>query len=106
MRYFTGLLFLGSGEHSVRDVDLLKQRLKEAVTISGGLQQSSQGMPEDHDEMARQQSELEDAARDIVAALLGRRVTFGEKLPYPPDSEPLRLYWEKLQTKWAGRIRT
>jgi hypothetical protein len=102
MRVFTGLLFLGSGEFSVRDVGVLRERLREGISLSGGLQQSSQGMPEDDAQTARLEADLEDVVRDIVAALLGQDVTFGARLPYPPgDDERVRDYAEKLKDKLA-----
>jgi hypothetical protein len=97
MRYFPGLLFLGAGDHSLRLIKLLHARLDEALHISGGLQQSSQGMPEDEAYCARFEAECEDAVRDIAAALLGREVTVGRRLPYPYDDEPTRLYAEKVK---------
>ena len=84
MRYFTGLLFLGSGEYSERAAGLLHERLDEALSISGGLQQSSQGEPENEEATAAEEQERVDAVRDLAAAILGRDITIGDKLPYPP----------------------
>jgi len=97
MRVFLGLLFLGSGDWSVRAAHLLKERLQEGISLSGGLQQSSQGMPEDRAEMARGEADLEDIVRDIAAALLGREITFGAATPYPPNDAPLQAYDDRYQ---------
>jgi hypothetical protein len=97
MRVFLGLLFLGSGDTSVRAAHLLEERLREGISLSGGLQQSSQGMPEDRDERARGEADLEDIVRDIAAALLGREITFGAATPYPPDHAPLQAYDDRYQ---------
>ena len=96
MRHFPGLVFLGAGEHSILLVKLLQARLNEAIDLSCALQQSSQGMPEDEHEEARLANALDDAVRDLAAALLGRQVTIGDKLPYPYDDDPLRLYSAKV----------
>ena len=99
MRAFLSLLFMGSGECTVRDVDLLHQRLQDALSHSSGLQQSRGG----EEEMDRKSTaEMEDVVRDIAAAVLGREVTFGETLPYPsPDTSALFEYWEQQQAKLA-----
>lgn len=103
MRYFPGLLFLGAGDHSVLLCKTLHKRLDEALQISGGLQQSSQGMPEDEACRISSEVEREDAVRDIAAALLGREVTFGRRLPYPYDDEPRRLYVENTENLKGAR---
>jgi hypothetical protein len=40
--------------------------------------------------------------RYLVAALLGRQVTFGDQLPYPPDDASVAAYaaeiFKKIQT--------
>lgn len=92
MRYFPGLLFLGAGAHSRRLMDLLHCRVDDALNISGGLQQSSQGEPEDDAFQHKQEQDLQDAVQDICAALLGREVQFGDRIPYPFDGEPTRIY--------------
>jgi hypothetical protein len=81
VRKFHGLVFLGAGPHSVALAKLLHARLDEALSIAGGLQQSSQGGHEDPSERLRGEFELLDAARDIVAALTGRDFTYGDVLP-------------------------
>jgi hypothetical protein len=96
MRHFPGLVFLGAGEHAVRLVQLLQARLNEAVELSCALQQSSQGMPESEHEDEDAKLALNDAVRDLAAALLGRQMTIGDKLPYPYNDEPLRLYTEQV----------
>jgi hypothetical protein len=37
---------------------------------------------------------LQEAVQDICAALLGRTVQFGDRIPYPADDEPTRRYAE------------
>lgn len=94
MRYFPGLLFLGAGAHSRRLSGLLHCRLDDALSISGGLQQSRQGETEDQGFRRQQEQDLQEAVQDICAALLGRTVQFGDRIPYPADDEPTRRYAE------------
>lgn len=81
-RQFEALLFLGAGEFSLSERARLHRRLDEALDLSGGLQQSSQGEPESESERERLAQEVRDAARDLVAALTGRDISFGEVLEH------------------------
>jgi hypothetical protein len=90
-RHFPGLIFLGAPD-SAALCELLHRRLDDALDSSGGLQQSSQGEPEDELTRDRLHTELTEAVADIVAALTGRSMTLGERLPYPYDCAPLQDY--------------
>ncbi len=87
-RKFLGLVFLGAGDASVRKTILLHTLLDEAIGELGALQQGET-------DPACSQA-IEDAVRDFAAALLGREVTLGEKLPYPGDDVPLEAYWDAV----------
>ena len=78
MRTFHGLMFFG-GPNCEDDTDRLKELFNETLSVVSGIQQT-------FDIDSRQQGEafVEDAIRDIAAALLGREVEFGKTLPYPP----------------------
>lgn len=96
MRRFHGLLFLGAGGWSVAVSKLLHKRLDEGLSLSGGLQQGdhpeSAAEAEAGKEADRQAEEdLLDVARDIVAALTGRRISFSDHLPYPWDSSNFKF---------------
>ena len=80
MRRFTGLLFLGAGEISVFEADVLRERLNEAISISGGLQQELRPEPGDESD---EEIELYHIVKDIAAALVGYNIEFTDKLPYP-----------------------
>jgi hypothetical protein len=90
MRHFHGLLFLGSGLSSQEGRAHLHRILDRALDISGGLQQpdpvTEPPRADREDEDRRWQREIEDAVRDIGAALLGREIQLGEVLPYPPQA--------------------
>jgi hypothetical protein len=97
MRKFKGLVFLGSGLHSLAERARLHRRLDEALDLSGGMQQPqhwdhepTQAEREATERVDRESvQEVEDACRDLVAALVGRDISFGETLPYPAsDSDP------------------
>ena len=97
MRKFKGLVFLGSGLHSLAERARLHRRLDEALDLSGGMQQPqhwdhepTQADREATERVDRESvQEVEDACRDLVAALVGRDISFGETLPYPAsDSDP------------------
>ena len=75
MREFKGLLFLGNNE-SAKQVRKLRKLLNNAISLSGGLQQGA-----DLTEEVR--LDMENAIRDIAAAILGVNIEFKEKLPYP-----------------------
>lgn len=76
MRHFHKLLFLGNGEQSQADCKKLIQRIDDALITSSYLQQAPRGkFPEG-------EQDLEDAVRDLAAALLGREIDFGAELPY------------------------
>lgn len=86
MRHFHGLVFLGNGQFSVAEMERLKLRLDDGFNDLGAMQQGNvYATPEENErERAEITSALEDVVRDVAAALLGRKITFGEKLPYPP----------------------
>jgi hypothetical protein len=99
IRYFNGLIFLGSGETSVQEAEGLKRRLADGLKMLGGLQQPDHAESEEHFRqcMAAQlkaERELADVVRDLAAALLGREIDFGAELPYP--SRNARLIDGKL----------
>jgi len=75
MRQFDGLLFMGMGEFSAAGERALKRRLASGLSLSSGIQQGGD---------TEYEADLEDVVRDIGAALLGRDITIGAKLPYPP----------------------
>jgi len=68
---------MGMGEASEAGVVALRKRLADGVSISSGLQQGGGE--------AVDRAELEDIVKDIAAALLGRDITIGLALPYPPE---------------------
>lgn len=87
-RYFHGLVFF------VRDcrkeLKLLHKRLDEAISIAGGGQQparclSEEKVVEEYEFAEKMEKELEDVIRDIAAALVGRNITFGDNISYPPN---------------------
>ena len=101
MRLFHGMMFLGAGDPEADSValdprktvtkmpsasfmerEMLRWRLNKAIDNLGGMQQ---GPTTDED-----WREMEDVVHDVAAALLGRRITITDKLPYPP--EPPNLY--------------
>lgn len=85
MRKFHGYLFLGNGKFSERQEALLRRRLREAFELNAGLEQGAGfGEFDPPGFKERLVREIEDIVRDIAAALTGRRISFGRKLPYPP----------------------
>jgi hypothetical protein len=100
MRYFPGMIFLGNGEHSARLAKLLHARLDSAVSLLGGLQQPDDPCEPPSEarttDRSRCEAELHDAAKDIVAALLGHELLLGDKLCYPYGDEPLQKWAEKV----------
>lgn len=86
MRLFHGLIFQGAGKTSVTQLRRLNNIYQRAGMIAGGLQQ---GVHTDSQEHKDGTVEIEDAVRDIAAALLGRDITFTKVLPYPPVPENL-----------------
>ena len=88
MRYFHGLIFFGNLS-CIEQTAMLRDRLNDACQLVGGLQQG--GHPDSEEDALAQetmrtsdQKAVEDIVRDIAAALLGRDITIGERLPYPP----------------------
>ncbi len=80
MRYFNSMIFLGSGEASVRSADALHERLRQGLHMLGGMQQG----PNTPEEVEEADAFLRDVLHDISVALLGRKVfIFDDKLPYP-----------------------
>ena len=80
-RYFHGLIFMGAGDRSINQCDHLHERLENGLSHLSGAQQ----MAFESEELRRvAEQNVEDVVRDVAAALLGREVTFGDKLPYPP----------------------
>jgi hypothetical protein len=86
---------MGAGQASEHECEQLKERLKRALSQSSGLQQMAGHIPadseEEYEEIKRRldieskqaELELEDFVKDVAAALLGRSITIGKKLPYP-----------------------
>lgn len=68
-RAFPGILFLGSGERSVRGIAALKSRLDEAISALCGLQQG--GDDPDH----KWQNFVDTVAKDFAMALTGKNFT-------------------------------
>lgn len=78
MRLFRQRLPLGTGFLARSDIALLHQRLDDAITCAGGMQQ---GVPTDSPEYAEGERYIEDALRDLATALTGRELALGEKIP-------------------------
>jgi hypothetical protein len=85
MRHITGMWFGGAGEYSEMCATLLHQRLDAALSLLSGLQQPSQGEPEDQEYRRKMQAEYDDCIEDIVAGLTGREYVFGVQLVYPGE---------------------
>ena len=75
MREFDAMVFMGAGANSGADCYRLHQTLDRAL---GNLSAIQQGADDDMLEY-----DIEEATKDICTALLGKRITIGEKLPYP-----------------------
>jgi len=92
MRYFGGLLFHG-GQMARAKVEFLRERFQEALELQSGLQQPDHEDASNRQEAASvrtwDEAELEDAVRDLVAALLGRELVLGGPLAYPWDEAAL-----------------
>lgn len=72
-RIFDSILFLGKGDYSLRDTEVLLERLKHAIDLLGGLQQGG------HDENNQYYEKyIENVARDVVMALTGKEIEFVE----------------------------
>lgn len=84
MRMIEGLYFAGNagppGYFSERQEELLFRRLRTAIDYLSGLQQGVTGQ----DRIDGEQ-EIEDAVRDVAAALLGRNIEITDELPYPGE---------------------
>jgi NTP pyrophosphatase (non-canonical NTP hydrolase) len=90
MRHFKDQIFLGSGEHSQRKIDLLKEQLEKALTILGGLQQpmmsTEKPIPEVAQEVADEQREYAEIVADIHTALTGKSIPVDVEVQIsPPD---------------------
>jgi hypothetical protein len=97
MRENKELLFMGAGDLSIRECARLEERLKHALSNSSGLQQSGlYDQYADHSDEGQKlrakedkkilrdlEQQLEDFVKDVAAALLGRSIKIGKKLPYP-----------------------
>ena len=79
MRHFNQLLFFGAGEEALLKMAKLDLVYKNAIGAANLQQMISTKDPA----AIEAKKEAEDAVRDIAAALLGRRITIGAKLPYP-----------------------
>jgi hypothetical protein len=75
MREFDSLVFMGAGERSGADCYRLHKILDRALDNLSALQQGAKA-----DDI---EDDIEEAAKDICAALLGRKIKLGDKLPYP-----------------------
>jgi hypothetical protein len=88
MRHFHGLIFFGNDSELL--IQLLRGKLDEAMELACCLQQPPHSNSEQEAiaaEKAREEIkvQLEDTIHDIAAALLGKEITIGKQLPYPPD---------------------
>ena len=101
MRIFRGSIFLGSGDHSMRAVDALHERIDDAVSHLGGLQQSHPG---EEEQDAQDQIEIEEAVRDIASALLGREVAFRDVQPKSDDAEGVHAYLGAKNRQYTSRL--
>jgi hypothetical protein len=79
MRQFDSVVFMGAGAHSGADCYLLHTILDRALSNLSAIQQGADDDILEH--------EVEDIAKDLCAALTGRKVKFGEELPYPGKIE-------------------
>ena len=82
-RQIFGTIFMGAGERTAKDIQALHEILDEALSTLSGLQQGGE------DQDGQFEREMENAVRDIGAAILGKEIRIGEKLPYPPQ-KPLQ----------------
>ena len=82
MRRVHGLVFMGRGEHSEADCNVLRERLEDAICLLSGLQQSAPSL----DDVLRAQEKIDDCIRDIAAGILGVPIVIvhEQPLPYPP----------------------
>lgn len=78
-RQFNQILFHGAGKHSSAQSRKLKAVLSNALNMQSGMQQ---GVHQNDPQYKESQKVLEDAVRDVAAALLGRSITLGKTLPY------------------------
>ena len=79
MRKFKSILFLGGGQHSLTEVERLKDRLEDGINILGGLQQPPHSESEKEAELdnifrLKQEKELNSIVRDIAMALTGKEI--------------------------------
>jgi hypothetical protein len=81
MREFDSLVFMGAGDRSAADCYRLHRMLDRALGNLSALQQAGQHYSEER--RAGMECGIEDAVKDIAAALLGKKIKIGEKLPYP-----------------------
>lgn len=73
------IYFGGADVHSLLDSRVLHKELDSAIDITGGLQQSSQGMPEDQEHIEKLKKRRETLVRDIAYALTGKEIDFIEE---------------------------
>lgn len=69
-RCFNNMLFFGNGDYSIRNAEVLKTRLEEAMNILSGLQQGAE------DEEAYKF--IENIVKDVAMALTGKEIEFKE----------------------------
>lgn len=76
MRQFDAIIFMGGGEFTCEQVVRLLLRVNECLSLNSAWQQGAKLTREDH-------KERREIVEDIAAALLGRRIKFTGRLPYP-----------------------
>lgn len=98
MREFKKILFLGSGEYSLKNMTRLREILDKALSYLGGLQQP--GHPETEEQWEQEQNErisiqeeIDDMARDIVMALTGKEFKFIECGDVVEENGEYKDYW-------------
>ena len=79
-------------------MEFLRDRFEKAMVLQSGLQQPDRAeSPSQHEALASARrediAELEDAVRDLVAALLGREIVLGKGADHPWDEAALRAFW-------------
>lgn len=109
MLKFQKTIFLGNGEHSLVEIQRVKDRLDEAINILGALQQpghpdSEQAAREEEQSRAQATNELEDALIDIVRALCSSPKELQQRLAsHPPIDcgDGCKMTWcERCESYW------
>jgi len=73
------IIFMGAGDHSVRDCDRLHQKLTEATEWLSGIQQLGlQGEEYSKEEYDRGERAIEEIISEIALKLTGKRIKFAD----------------------------